>query len=171
MFFRALKIFFLKAIVKKSKINLKAVKKISIKRVGILIDIDGQDYTSELLSELNNIDIKTQQIALLKFTNSKSKEQQSEKNILSYQDFSIFGKPKNQYAKELIKEPFDILINYYLTPVWPLICFNLKSKSILKIGFTHTQKNIFHLSINTKLKEVKTFVLEIQKYINLINQP
>lgn len=145
------------------------IQSVELNSVGVLIDISNDDYTKELIEALINKGVKSKQIFLLQFKTNRSKEEQSNTQLLSYDEFSFFGMLNNQYAEKFIDTSFDVLINYYDNQELPLQFVCKKSSAKFKIGIDKKGTKNNHLTIDTTSKNVSIFVEEFFNFLNKIN--
>ncbi len=165
-----LKNFYVQRIVKKKITPLLPVNQDSIRTIGLVVDIQEQDRTEEIIQELVEQGFKKNQIYLLQYTKRKKKEQKEIDHLLSLKEVSWKGEIVHAYTNKFVKTPFDLLINYYDMEKMPLLLVTLFSKANFKVGFASVGKEINHLSVDTKPENVRTFVEELVKYLNILNK-
>ena len=80
------------------------------------------------------------------------------------------GTVDKKEVKDFIKEPFDLLINYYDTEKVALLLVSHLSKASFKVGFATVDKRLNHFMINTNAENYKVFVEELFKYLKILNK-
>lgn len=165
-----LKNFYVQRIVKKKTTPLLPVNQDTIRTIGLVVDIQEQDRTEEIINELLEKGFKKNQIYLLQYTKKKKKEQRDIDHLLSLKEVSWKGEIIHPYTNKFVLTPFDLLINFYDLEKMPLLLVTLFSKASFKVGFASIGKEINHLSVDTKPENVRTFVEELVKYLNILNK-
>ena len=72
-------------------------------------------------------------------------------------------------VKDFIKEPFDLLINYYDTEKVVLLLVSHLSKASFKVGFATVDKRLNHFMIDTNAENYKVFMDELFKYLKILS--
>lgn len=165
-----LKNFYVQRIVKKKHTPLLPVNEDKIRSIGLLVDIQEEDRTNEIIEELVQCGFKKNQIYLLQYTKKKKKDQKEIDHLLSLGEVSWKGEILHDYTNKFLQTPFDLLISYYHLEKMPLLLVTLFSQAKFKVGFANIGKEINHLSVETKPENVRTFVEELVKYLNILNK-
>ncbi|MFM2214524.1 MAG: hypothetical protein RL427_1787 [Bacteroidota bacterium] len=171
MFLNYFKDFSTKKIVKNSLSNVKhlASDKI-IKTVGIIFD-ETYFYEKEaLVTELIQNGIAENDIKVLVYKDKIKKNEVFDYPIYTYKDLSWNGTVEKQEVKDFIKNPFDLLINYYDTEKAALLLVSHASKASFKVGFSTVDKRLNHFMINTNAENFKVFIEELFKYLKILNK-
>jgi hypothetical protein len=171
MFLNYLKDFSTKKIVKNSLSNVKHLASDSaIKTVGIIFDETYFYEREALVQELIKKGIAEKDIQVLVFKNKIKKNEVFDYPIFSQKDLSWRGTVDKKEVKDFIKEPFDLLINYYDTEKVALLLVSHQSKAGFKVGFTSIDKRLNHFMINTNAENFKVFMDELFKYLKILNK-
>ena len=103
------------------------------------------------------------------FTKIKKKEEINEP-FLTLKDVSISGEITKEGVNDFIKTPFDLLINYYDVNKSSLLLLSIKSKAKFKVGFDTVDKRVNHFIIKSLVENFDEFVLELFKYLKILNK-
>ena len=166
----------------KEKSNKKYINKIvnervvvttkdKVKRVGILVNNnESVDYNwFKTLKELLNVTDRA--IEIIAFTNDKKKDESNE-HITTYDgtDLGWNGTIKDTNLKTFITTDFDLLISYYAEDNILLKLLTTASKAKFKVGILQEDERINDLIIKTELNDFKTFKVELEKYLKILNK-
>lgn len=171
MFLNYLKDFSVKKIVKNSLSNVKHLpSETIIKTVGIVFD-ESYFYEREaLVQELIQKGIDEKNIKILVYKDKIKKNEIFDYPVFSHKDLSWHGTVDKKEVKDFIKEPFDLLINYYDTEKVALLLVSHLSKASFKVGFATVDKRLNHFMINTNAENYKVFIDELFKYLKILNK-
>ncbi len=171
MFFNYLKDLATKKIVKQSLSNVKHIasdKK--IKTVGIIFD-ESYFYEREaLVQELILNGIEEKDIKFIVFKNKIKKNEVFDFPAFSFKDLTWIATISNPKVNDFVKEPFDLLINYYDTEKTALLLASHLSKANFKVGFSLIDNRLNHFMINTNAENYKVFMDELFKYLKILNK-
>jgi hypothetical protein len=171
MFLNYLKDFSTKKIVKNSLSNVKHLSSDTIiKKVGIIFDETYFYERESLVNELIKNGIDESNIKILVYKDKIKKNETFDYPVFSHKDLSWHGTVDKKEVKDFIKEPFDLLINYYDTEKVALLLVSHLSKSSFKVGFATVDKRLNHFMINTNAENYKVFVEELFKYLKILNK-
>jgi hypothetical protein len=171
MFLNYLKDFSTKKIVKNSLSNVKHLSSDSIiKTVGIIFDESYFYERESLVNELIKNGIDESNIKILVYKDKIKKNEVFDYPVFSHMDLSWTGTVDKKEVKDFIKEPFDLLINYYDTEKVALLLVSHLSKASFKVGFATVDKRLNHFMINTNAENYKVFVEELFKYLKILNK-
>jgi hypothetical protein len=171
MFLNYFKDFSTKKIVKNSLSNVKhlASDKV-ITTVGIIFD-ESYFYEKEaLVQELIQNGIVENEIKILVYKDKIKKNETFDYSVFSNKDLSWRGTVDKKEVKEFVKQPFDLLINYYDTEKVALLLVSHLSKASFKVGFSAVDKRLNHFMINTNAENYKVFTDELFKYLKILNK-
>ena len=171
MFLNYFKDFSTKKIVKNNLSNVKHLASDNvIKTVGIIFDesyfYEREDLVKELI--LKGIDEKN--IKVLVFKDKIKKNEVFDYPVFSHKDLSWHGTVDKKEVKDFIKEPFDLLIDYYDTEKVALLLVSHLSEASFKVGFASIDKRLHHFMINTNAENYKIFMDELFKYLKILNK-
>ena len=171
MFLNYFKDFSTKKIVKSSLSNVKHLASNNIiKTIGIIFD-ESYFYEREaLVKELIRKGIDEKDIKILVYKDKIKKNEVFDYPIFSHKDLSWHGTVDKKEVKDFIKEPFDLLINYYDTEKVALLLISHLSKASFKVGFASIDKRLNHFMINTNAENYKVFTSELFKYLKILNK-
>jgi hypothetical protein len=171
MFLNYLKDFSTKKIVKNSLSNVKHLSSDSIiKTVGIIFDESYFYERESLVNELIKNGIDESNIKILVYKDKIKKNEVFDYPVFSHKDLSWTGTLDKKEVKDFIKEPFDLLINYYDTEKVALLLVSHLSKASFKVGFATVDKRLNHFMIKTNAENYKVFVEELFKYLKILNK-
>ena len=171
MFLNYLKDFSTKKIVKNSLSNVKHLSSDTIiKTVGIIFDESYFYERESLVNELIKNGIDESNIKILVYKDKIKKNEVFDYPVFSHKDLSWTGTVDKKEVKDFIKEPFDLLINYYDTEKVALLLVSHLSKASFKVGFATVDKRLNHFMINTNAENYKVFVDELFKYLKILNK-
>ena len=171
MFFNYLKDLATKKIVKQSLSNVKHIASDEkIKKVGIIFD-ESYFYEREaLVQELISNGIEEKDIKYIVFKDKIKKNEVFDFPVFSFKDLTWIATIDNPQVNEFVKEPFDLLINYYDTEKTALLLASHLSKAHFKVGFSLIDNRLNHFMINTNAENYKIFMDELFKYLKILNK-
>ncbi len=171
MFLNYFKDFSTKKIVKNSLSNVKNLASDTIiKTVGIIFD-ESYFYEKEaLVLELIQNGIAEKDIKILVYKDKIKKNETFDYPVFTNKDLSWHATVDKKEVKDFIKEPFDLLINYYDTEKVALLLVSQASKAGFKVGFATVDKRLNHFMINTNAENYKVFIEELFKYLKILNK-
>ena len=171
MFFNYLKDLATKKIVKQSLSNVKHIASDNkIKTVGIIFD-ESYFYEREaLVQELILNGIEEKDIKFIVFKDKIKKNEVFEFPVFSFKDLTWIATLDNPQVNSFVKEPFDLLINYYDTEKTALLLASHLSKAHFKVGFSLIDSRLNHFMINTNAENYKVFMEELFKYLKILNK-
>ena len=171
MFLNYFKDFSTKKIVKNNLSNVKHLASDSIiKTVGIIFDESYFYEREDLVKELILKGIDEKDIKVLVFKDKIKKNEVFDYPIFSNKDLSWTGTVGKKEVKDFIKEPFDLLINYYDIEKVALLLVSHLSKASFKVGFAAIDKRLNHFMIDTNAENYKVFMDELFKYLKILNK-
>ncbi|TBX66609.1 hypothetical protein EZL74_10525 [Flavobacterium silvisoli] len=171
MFLNYFKDFSTKKIVKNSLSNVKHLTTDGlIKTVGIVFDETYFYEREALVQELIQNGIEENNIKVLVYKDKIKKNETFEYPVFSHKDLSWHATFDKREVNDFIKEPFDLLINYYDTEKVALLLVSHLSKAGFKVGFTSIDKRLNHFMINTNAENYKVFMDELFKYLKILNK-
>lgn len=165
----------------KKKSNLKYINRLlssravtfnnaKINTVGVILNSEEfsdfqafRDFFSSFQLPANNIKI----IALQQ--ESDDSNAYSETYFLP-SDLGWKGDLKNQDIQLFVDKEFDVLISYYKSQHLELNLITAASKSRFKVGLSNEDKRFYDLIINCEPKDFDTFVIELNKYLTVLNK-
>ena len=171
MFFNYLKDLATKKIVKQSLSNVKHIASDEkIKTVGIIFD-ESYFYEREaLVQELISNSIEEKDIKYIVFKDKIKKNEVFDFPVFSFKDLTWIATISNPRVNDFVKEPFDLLINYYDTEKTALVLSSHLSKANFKVGFSLIDNRLNHFMINTNAENYKVFMDELFKYLKILNK-
>ena len=171
MFLNYIKDFSTKKIVKNSLSNVKHITSDSvIKTIGIIFDESYFHEREALVIELIQNGIAEADIKILVYKNKIKKNQLFDYPVFCHNDLSWRGTIYKNEVVEFVKEPFNLLINYYDTEKVALLLASHLSKASFKVGFASIDKRLNHFMINTNAENYKVFMDELFKYLKILNK-
>ena len=101
---------------------------------------------------------------------SGKKKEEINEPFLTLKDVSISGEITKEGVNDFVKTPFDLLINYYDVNKSSLLLLSIKSKAKFKVGFDTVDKRVNHFIIKSLVENFDEFVLELFKYLKILNK-
>lgn len=123
------------------------------------------------------INIKEETDIIFDFTSSKIisfKDQikKGESSTLHFSDksFGWKGQVKDPNLKSFLDKPFDLLIGYFNKPNLYTELAVLHSKAKFKTGISKVNQSLYELEINEIPKNTERFLVELKKYLQILNK-
>lgn len=171
MFLKLIKNFSAKRILKKSSLNVKPDETANkVESVGILIDETDFDKKDDLVMELVTSGIDLNNIEILSYKNKYKKKDDITCSHFSSKDITWLGTIEKDNVKQFKSKKFDLLISYYDVTKTPLLIVTHRSKARFKVGFSSVDSRFNHLMIDINMKDYKTFMAELVKYLKILNK-
>ena len=171
MFYNIIKNFFLKKNVTKrlATQNLSGSND-KVLTVGVLVDETYFNETSQLVERIVSQGIQESNISILVYKDKIKKKEVINEPFLSLKNISLSGEINKKEVNDFIETPFDLLINYYDVNKSALLLLSTKSKAKFKVGFDTVDKRVNHFIIKTLVEDFNEFVLELFKYLKILNK-
>jgi hypothetical protein len=171
MFYNTIKNFFLKKnVTKRLTGQIAFASNQKVVTVGILVDESYFSETNQLVERIISQGIEAENITLLVYKDKIKKKEEINEPFLSIKNVSLSGEINKNEVKEFIETPFDLLINYYDVAKSALLLMSLKSKAKFKVGFDTVDKRVNHFIIKSLVENYNEFVLELFKYLKILNK-
>ena len=171
MFYNIIKNFFLKKNVTKKLTALNTfASNDKVLTVGVLVDETYFNDTSQLVERIVSQGIQASNISILVYKDKIKKKEIINEPFLSLKNISISGEIDKKEVNDFIETPFDLLINYYDVNKSGLLLLSTKSKAKFKVGFDTVDKLVNHFIIKTLVEDFNEFVLELFKYLKILNK-
>lgn len=171
MFYNIIKNFFLKKNVTKrlATQNLTSSKD-KILTVGVLVDETYFNETPQLLERIVSQGIQKNNISILVYKDKIKKKELINEPFLTLKNISYSGEIEKKEVNNFVNTPFDLLINYYDINKSALLLLSIKSQAKFKVGFDTVDKRVNHFIIKTLVEDFNEFVLELFKYLKILNK-
>ena len=171
MFYNIIKNFFLKKNVTKKLATQKSIgSNDKVLTVGVLVDETYFNSTNLLIERIVSQGIQNNNISVLVYKDKIKKKEEIIEPFLSIKNISISGEIDKKKVNDFIETPFDLLINYYDVNKSALLLLSTKSKAKFKVGFDTVDKRVNHFIIKTLVENYNEFVLELFKYLKILNK-
>lgn len=171
MFYNIIKNFFLKKNVTKKLATQKSIgSNDKVLTVGVLVDETYFNSTNLLIERIVSQGIQNNNISVLVYKDKIKKKEEIIEPFLSIKNISISGEIDKKEVNDFIETPFDLLINYYDVNKSALLLLSNKSKAKFKVGFDTVDKRVNHFIIKTLVENYNEFVLELFKYLKILNK-
>jgi hypothetical protein len=138
--------------------------------VGILVDETYFNETSQLVERIISLGIQENNISILVYKDKIKKKEEINEPFLSLKNISISGDIDKKEVNDFIDKQFDLLVNYYDVNKSALLLLSTKSKAKFKVGFDTVDKRVNHFIIKTLIEDYNEFVLELFKYLKILNK-
>ncbi|MQP52539.1 MULTISPECIES: hypothetical protein [unclassified Flavobacterium] len=171
MFYNIIKNFFLKKNVTKrltSENSFASNEKVIT--VGILVDESYFSETNQLIERIVSQGIDANNISVLVYKDKIKKKEEINEPFLTIKNISLSGEITKPEVKDFIETPFDLLLNYYDVSKSSLLLLSVKSKAKFKVGFDTVDKRVNHFIIKSLVENFNEFVLELFKYLKILNK-
>lgn len=171
MFYNIIKNFFLKKnVIKRLTYQTSLASNEKVVTVGILVDETYFNETSQLVERIVSQGIVQNNISILVYKDKIKAKEVVKEPFLSLKNISISGEIDKKEVNDFIDTSFDLLINYYDVNKSALLLLSAKSKSKFKVGFDTVDKRVNHFIIKTVVDDFNEFVLELFKYLKILNK-
>ena len=171
MFYNIIKNFFLKKnVTKRLATQNSSGSNDKVLTVGILVDESYFSETAELVKRIASQGIDAINISILVYKDKIKKKEEPSEPFLSLKNISLSGEINKKEVNDFIETPFDLLINYYDVNKSGLLLLSTKSKAKFKVGFDTVDKRVNHFIIKTLVENYNEFVLELFKYLKILNK-
>ena len=171
MFYNIIKNFFLKKnVTKRLATQNTFASNDKILTVGVLVDETYFNETNQLVERIVSQGIQASNIFVLVYKDKIKKKEVINEPCLSLKNISISGEVDKKEVNDFIETPFDLLINYYDVNKSGLLLLSTKSKAKFKVGFDTVDKRVNHFIIKTLVEDFNEFVLELFKYLKILNK-
>ena len=171
MFYNIIKNFFLKKnVTKKLATQNSSGSNDKVLTVGVLVDETYFNETSQLVERIVFQGIQESNISILVYKDKIKKKEVINEPFLSLKNISLSGEINKKEVNDFIETPFDLLINYYDVNKSALLLLSTKSKAKFKVGFDTVDKRVNHFIIKTLVEDFNEFVLELFKYLKILNK-
>lgn len=159
----------------KTKVNNWLTQPTTHKEVGrianvvILVEARFVNEGKNLLKRLDKL-TQSSENKLVVFAEKRADQSAEDLLYMSKTDFSLFGNLKNEAVKNLIEQPFGLLISYYTSENVFLNFVATQSKAAFKVGIDHKNTAINALTIQVEPTDVAAFETELVKYLKLLKR-
>lgn len=171
MFYNIIKNFFLKKNVAKRLTNQNLLaSNDKVITVGILVDETYFSETGQLVERIISQGIAADKVSVLVYKDKIKKKEVINEPYLSLKNISLSGEINKKEVSDFIETPFDLLVNYYDVNKSALLLLSSKSKAKFKVGFDTVDKRVNHFIIKTMVENFNEFVLELFKYLKILNK-
>lgn len=148
--------------------NVKCIPVEKAKYIGILYEIGDENTYVWLSNFVNSLLAEGKTLRIVGYHNHKYVPHycipQLKYDFFCNKETNWFGKPTARFVQEFIDEPFDVLLDLTLKPLFPLQYFLANSAARFKIGAQH-QNSAEFLDMMIMLEEFHT-VNDLMYFIN-----
>ncbi len=141
-----------------------------IQTLGVVFSQDEKDDFDRFKVLASDLEIKSNGINIIAFTEDVNKERGLWDAIYNPNDFGWKNIIKHQELKQFIDAHFDLLISYYTKENTELKLITAASNAKLKVGILQTDERFNDLIIKTDIKDINTFTSELIKYLKILNK-
>ena len=171
MFYTIIKNFFLKKnVIKRLATQNSIASNDKVLTIGVLVDETYFAETSQLVERIISQGIQKNNISIIVYKDKIKKKDVLNEPYFSLKNISISGEIDKKGVIDFLETPFDLLINYYDVNKYALLLLSSKSKAKFKVGFDTVDKRINHFIIKTLVEDYNEFVLELFKYLKILNK-
>lgn len=131
--------------------------------------------TTEEISQkynLQNLVEKSLEIKNTKIYSFRSFNKQNETSLIHFseKDIAKSGKVINEDFNNFLTEPFGLLIGFFDANHLYVEYATAKSKATYKAGFANVNAHLFDLEIHSKADNTSEFLLELKKYLQILDK-
>lgn len=171
MFYTIIKNFFLKKnVIKRLATQNSIASNDKVLTIGVLVDETYFAETSQLVERIISQGFQKNNISIIVYKDKIKKKDVLNEPYFSLKNISISGEIDKKGVIDFLETPFDLLINYYDVNKYALLLLSSKSKAKFKVGFDTVDKRINHFIIKTLVEDYNEFVLELFKYLKILNK-
>lgn len=171
MFYTIIKNFFLKKnVIKRLATQNLIASNDKVLTIGVLVDETYFAETSQLVERIISQGIQKNNISIIVYKDKIKKKDVLNEPYFSLKNISISGEIDKKGVIDFLETPFDLLINYYDVNKYALLLLSSKSKAKFKVGFDTVDKRINHFIIKTLVEDYNELVLELFKYLKILNK-
>ncbi len=140
----------------------------SLNTLAILIDATEPVNIVALVKLANELGVKSENLKVIGY--KEDKDIIDEKGASYYNDksFGMNGLIKNQMLQDFIRKDFDVLISFYTEDKIELQYVAAASKAKLKVGFAEVDHRINDLIIGSTMNNANLFIVELKKYLKIL---
>ena len=143
-----------------------------IKSIGVILNSEEYDNRESLKSLLfKRFNINQNNIKIITFVrDDKSQKLNSWDSCFTPKQIGWKGKIENVEVQDFINTKFDALINYYNDDCLGLNLISALSLAKFKIGISDADPRLNDFVVNVKAKEIDVFMVELEKYLKILNK-
>ena len=139
--------------------------------VGVLFYADKLGDTQQLQQYVKQLEQRGLKVQHLTFLNDKKQAEQLKQPHFTASQVNFFGVPKGEAVERFAQQPFDLLINLYLTDNQALEYISAVSAARYRVGRFVADKTWYcDLMVNLgEKRELPYLIRQIDHYLNYIN--
>ncbi len=140
----------------------------SLKTLAILIDASLPVNILALVKLANELGVTSENLTVVGY--KEDKEIIDDKDAAYYNDksFAVNGSVKNNALQGFIDKNYDVLISFYTVDKIELNFVAAASKAKLKVGFAEIDHRINDLIIGATMNNTNLFIIELKKYLKIL---
>lgn len=145
---------------------------IKLKNLGVLIDARKDVDIFSIVKLADKIGVKSSQLQIMGYKDLKAQIEDDHVGKTNYFDEKMVnysGGFKSNSLNGFVKEPFDVLINFYEEDHKVINLVAASSKAKFKVGFAAVDNRINDLVIGTPANNTDLFIKELKKYLKILN--
>lgn len=140
-----------------------------VRTIGIIFNSEKNANVASFETIVNSLGITKNSIKIVAFK-PELKEEEYYNPTYTLKHIGWRGKIKDKNLEKFLNTEFDLLINYYKADVVALKVMSVSSKAKFKVGILESDERINDLIIKTEINDFNTFVLELNKYLSILNK-
>ncbi|WP_010179503.1 DUF6913 domain-containing protein [Aquimarina agarilytica] len=156
--------------IKKRSVYTGAIK---LKSLAVLIDARKDFDILSVVKLADKLGVRSDQLKIMGLKETtKSGSIEDSSGGASYFDekgIGYAGGFKSSSLNNFVKEPFDVLINFYSSDIPHLNLVAASSNAKFKVGFADVDHRINDLVIGTPPDNIDLFISELKKYLKILN--
>lgn len=136
----------------------------------VIVLLDNESLEDIVMANLTNtFAFKKQNIEVL-IHREYSRKQEASSKFFTNNDFGFKASLKSDNLKNLVKNEYDLLINYVKTPNLYTNTITLLSKASLKVSFAGVDDRLYDLVIADKGLNEAVLNKELKKYLTILKK-
>lgn len=143
-----------------------------VPKFGVILDSDDDSLKEKFLKIKEEFNLRDTDLVVLICREEMKKGDEYQGLVFSRKDLNWKGAVKNGEVLNFVQGPMDVLISF-TEKESKLAAFLVSvSNADLKVGRADDENasGLFDIVINTKFDEVEVFMMELKKYLRIINK-
>lgn len=141
-----------------------------ITSVGCIVDLDKFDKAEMFFELVEEYKLRPNAVKIIGYKSYYDKNSPYSTPVFSDKDLGWNGNIENSYALEFLSREYDLLINYFDEGNLLIQLMSIKTKARVRVGFKTVDQSFNDIILNLRLKDFKTFKMELKKYLGVLNE-
>ncbi|MFD0861879.1 DUF6913 domain-containing protein [Sungkyunkwania multivorans] len=153
------------------KADNKGLQSQQIDRVGCIVDADRFPAVEKLDLLYEALNLKSNALSVISYFEDKKQSQEFSGLSFCDNDFGWKGSVIGEDLKQFLLQPYDLLINYYDdNGKIGLQLASVHTKKSFATGFYGINESLNDIIIHSDIESYKDFILELKKYLEILNK-